>query len=109
MSRWRSRRRDERGAVAVTVALMMVVLVGIGAFTIDFGLSYVSTRQLQTASDSAALAAASKYGQLPGSCAVLAADTATKASVEASVQTYREDNRPDSTGSLTSVAGACRV
>jgi len=104
MSRLRSRRRDERGAVAVTVALLMVVLVGIGAFTVDFGVSYVSTRQLQTASDSAALAAATKYGQLPGSCAVLAADTAAKAAVQSGVTSYREANRPNSTGSITSVA-----
>ena len=104
MMRRRLRRSDERGAVAVTVAILMVVLVGIGAFTIDFGLSYVSTRQLQTASDSAALAAASKYGELGGSCATLAADTATKAVVQTSVQQYREDNRSQSTGSITSVA-----
>ncbi|KRF24174.1 MULTISPECIES: pilus assembly protein TadG-related protein [unclassified Phycicoccus] len=104
MSRLRSRRRDERGAVAVTVAMLMVVLVGIGAFTVDFGVSYVSTRQLQTASDSAALAAATKYGQLPGSCAVLAADTAAKAAVQSGVTSYREENRAGSTGSITSVA-----
>ena len=36
MMRLRSPRRDdERGAVAVTVAILMVVLVGIGAFTVD--------------------------------------------------------------------------
>lgn len=104
VSRNPAARGDERGAVAVTVAILMVVLVGIGAFTVDFGMSYVSTRQLQTASDAASLAAASKYGELPGDCATLAADTATRASVQAAVQVYREDNRAGSTGSITSVA-----
>ena len=104
MSRLCSPRRDERGAVAVTVALLMVVLVGIGAFTVDFGVSYVSTRQLQTASDSASLAAASKYGELPGDCSTLAADTAARASVQAAVRSYREENRANSTGTITSVA-----
>ncbi|GAA2169431.1 hypothetical protein GCM10009845_35820 [Pedococcus bigeumensis] len=88
------------------MAILMVVLVGIGAFTIDFGLSYVSTRQLQTASDSAVLTAASKYSLLPGDCATLAADAAQKATVQTAVQTYREENRPDSTGAITSVACA---
>lgn len=104
LSRLRSRRRDEGGAVAVTVAILMLVLVGIGAFTVDFGVSYVSTRQLQVASDSASLAAASKYGELNGSCATLAADASARASVQTAVQAYRTQNRADSTGSITSVA-----
>jgi hypothetical protein len=104
MMRVRSPHGEERGAVAVTVALLMVVLVGIGAFTIDFGMSYVSTRQLQTASDSAALAAASKYGELNGSCATLAGDSAARASVQTAVKNYRLENRAGSTGSITSVA-----
>ena len=95
---------DESGAVAVVVALLMVVLVGVGAFTIDFGMAYVSTRQLQTASDSASLAAASKYGELTGSCATLAGDSATRASVQSQVASYRLQNREGSTGSISAVA-----
>ncbi len=97
---------EERGAVAVTVALLMVVLVGIGAFTVDFGMSYVSTRQLQTASDSAALAAAAKFGQLNGNCSTISADTAARAQIQADVAAYRTQNRAGSTGSITAVACA---
>src|SRR6476661_1670102 len=104
LSRVRSPRRDDGGAVAVTVALLMLVLVGVGAFTIDFGVSYVSTRQLQVASDSAALAAASKYGELIGTCAELTANSAARTSVQTAVDAYRTQNRADSTGSITSVA-----
>ena len=104
VTRRRAVRGEERGAVAVTVALLMVVLVGVGAFTVDFGMSYVSTRQLQTASDSASLAAASEYSKLSGNCATLAADSATRATVQTSVDPYRLQNRGGSTGSITAVA-----
>ena len=104
LTRGRPLHGEERGAVAVTVALLMIVIVGIGAFTVDFGMSYVSTRQLQAASDSAALAAASKYGEISGSCTVLAADSAARAACRAPSTAYRTDNRAGSTGSITSVA-----
>jgi Flp pilus assembly protein TadG len=89
--------RSDRGAVAVTVAVMMVVLVGIGAFTLDFGLSYASTRQLQTASDAAALAAANVFADKTGSCATILATPAWTAEAANAASAIREDNRPGST------------
>ena len=102
-----STRADERGAVAVTVALMMVVLVGIGAFTIDFGLRYVSARQLQTASDAAALAAAREFvaprfiGQ---TCATIIGDAPARAAAQAKADAIRLENRPGSTSSPIAVS-----
>lgn len=49
---------EEDGAVAVIVALMLVVLMGIGAFVLDVGNLYWERRQLQNAADAGALAAA---------------------------------------------------
>lgn len=68
---------DEQGAVAIVVAISLVVLLGLSAFAVDFGVAYSSTRQLQTAVDSAAVAAASAYAEEVGDCqAILAAGTA---------------------------------
>ena len=89
--------RSDRGAVAVTVAVMMVVLVGIGAFTLDFGVSYASTRRLQAASDAAALAAANVFADKTGSCATILATPAWTAAAASAASAIREDNRPGST------------
>lgn len=51
-----SRFRDESGAVAVVVALVMIILVGLTAFAVDAGYMYSIRRQLQSAADAAALA-----------------------------------------------------
>ena len=51
-------RRDERGAVAVMVALLMLVLVTCAALVVDLGMARDNRRQSQNASDAAALAAA---------------------------------------------------
>lgn len=49
----------ERGAVAVTAALTMFILLGFAAFAIDFGYVYGINNKIQNAADSAALAGAS--------------------------------------------------
>ncbi len=46
---------DDRGAVLVWVALMIVVLLGVGALVIDVGALYAERRQLQNGADAAAL------------------------------------------------------
>jgi Flp pilus assembly protein TadG len=57
----RTRREDERGAIGVIVALLAPVVFGSAAFAIDLGNAWQSQRQLRTATDSAALAAAQDY------------------------------------------------
>jgi len=51
-------KESERGAVAVMVALLLVVLLGFGALAIDASMLYAQKIQLQNGSDAAALAIA---------------------------------------------------
>jgi Flp pilus assembly protein TadG len=67
--------RDDRGAIAIVVALLSVVLFGMAAFTVDFGRAYVAKRQLSTAADAGALDAAAALGDRPGHCDVVLEDT----------------------------------
>ena len=55
--------RNERGAVAIYVALTMVVFLGIAALAIDVGYTRVARTELQRAADAAALAGARQMGQ----------------------------------------------
>jgi hypothetical protein len=50
--------RSDEGAVLIWVALMMVVLLGVGALVIDIGALYLERRELQNGADAAALAVA---------------------------------------------------
>ena len=61
MMRVRSKLNNEKGAVAVIVALLLVVLLGIAAFAIDIGYGRVVRNQLQNAADAAALAACNRF------------------------------------------------
>jgi Flp pilus assembly protein TadG len=54
----RGRRRDERGAVLIIAAIMLVVLLGIAALAVDLGYAYETRRQVQNSADAAALGAA---------------------------------------------------
>lgn len=51
-----NKRHSERGAVAVIIGLMMVVLVGFIGLAIDFGYAYVKKNQVQNVADAEALA-----------------------------------------------------
>ena len=65
--------RGERGQVLAVVALAMVALLGISAFAIDVGYAYYAKRQLQSATDAAALAGAQ---DLPNGTTAVATATA---------------------------------
>jgi hypothetical protein len=58
-----TRLQDERGAVAVLVAICLLVIIGSAALAIDGGQLYSKRRHMQTASDSAALAAAQQCAE----------------------------------------------
>ena len=64
------RLKDERGAVAVMVALLMVPMLGFAALGVDIAGAYVQRQQLQTGADAAAFAIAQKCGR--GACAATA-------------------------------------
>jgi Flp pilus assembly protein TadG len=57
-----SRLNDDRGAVAVMSALLMVALLGVAAFAVDMGIAYASKRELSVTADAAALAGAQAAG-----------------------------------------------
>jgi Flp pilus assembly protein TadG len=54
---WRAE-DNEKGAAGVLVAVMMLVLIGVGAIAVDVGQIYAERAELQNAADSAALAGA---------------------------------------------------
>lgn len=53
---------EQKGAVAVTVALLLIVLIGFSALSIDIGYLMVTRNELQNVADAAALAATRKLG-----------------------------------------------
>ena len=57
--------RDETGIVAIAVALAMPVLIGLGAFAVDASHSRLVKNRLQSAADSAALAAVQSLQDQP--------------------------------------------
>ena len=54
--------KDERGATAIIVGILMIVFISLAALAIDIGYSMVSRNQLQNIADGAALAGASELG-----------------------------------------------
>jgi hypothetical protein len=58
---------NERGAVSVLVALLMVVLLGFAALAIDVGMLYAEKAQLQNGADAAALGIAQSCAKTPTS------------------------------------------
>src|SRR5688500_5430396 len=57
-------RNRQKGAVIITVSLLMLFLLGFMAFAIDFGRLFVVKTELQTAMDSCALSAAQELDGL---------------------------------------------
>ncbi len=55
--------RDDRGAVAVMVALLSTLLLVLAAFAVDIGNAYAVARQQSVAADAAVLAAVAKVGE----------------------------------------------
>ncbi|MGE0668696.1 MAG: pilus assembly protein TadG-related protein [Sphingomonadales bacterium] len=58
---------DNRGAVAIVIGIAIVALIGVAAVVIDIAYVYSVRRQLQNATDQAALAGASQVYQSAGS------------------------------------------
>jgi hypothetical protein len=70
---------QERGAVALIVAVLSVLLMVLAAFAVDAANAYAQNRQLSVAADAAALAAAAKVGeQLPAGTACTASFAASQ-------------------------------
>lgn len=104
--------KNERGAIAIMTAFLMVVLLIMAGFTIDFGQAYVNKRQMQTAADAAALAAASIYADYSGDCPTLQSNATARVEAQARADEYREQNASGATGDSITIAcvdGALQV
>ena len=66
------RLNGERGGIAVFVAILLVVIFGIGTLVVDVGQLYFERRQLQTGAEAAALAVAQECAEGLVSCATAA-------------------------------------
>jgi Flp pilus assembly protein TadG len=83
---------DERGAVAVITAILLVAMMGMAAIVVDVGSLYQERRILQNGADAAALAVAQ-------TCAKVTCDTPT-------AQTYANANNPSTAPAISIPAGA---
>lgn len=90
----------ERGAVAVTVAVMLVVLLGSAAIAVDVGALYLEKRELQNGADAGALA----IGQ---DCAasVASAGCADIATALTTARTYANANARDAAATVADSGG----
>jgi len=70
---WTKLKKDDRGAVAPTVALTLVALIATGGLAFDYAHMEGMQSELQQAADQAALSAASQLDGQTGSCARAAA------------------------------------
>lgn len=101
-------RPNDSGAVAVIVALLSLVLFGLAAFAVDFGMAYNSKRNLQKGADAAALSAAKeviRQASVGSSCGDIVnqytANTNGLADkVNNAADTYARANRPDAVRQL---------
>jgi Flp pilus assembly protein TadG len=83
---WRRGSAGERGAIAVTVALLLAsgVLFGFGALVVDVGTIYSERRELQTSADAGALALAQECARNGPGCIATSSIPATYANANAS-------------------------
>src|SRR4051794_8957490 len=81
------RGRGDRGQILPIMTLVLIALLGVGAFGIDVGYAYYAKRQLQSATDAAALAGAQ--------------DLPTGATAIATAQSYAAANTPANLSALS--------
>ena len=103
----RTASRAEEGAIALLAAFLATGLCVVAAFSVDFGMAYVSKQQLQEAADSGALAAVQVYkGKTGVACPTLAADSTLKAQAQSAADAWAEQNRPGKRGGTIDVTCA---
>ncbi|MCA9013613.1 MAG: hypothetical protein KDB01_27870 [Planctomycetaceae bacterium] len=78
IGRYQAKQSDRRGAAMVLAVAMLIVVFGIAAFTVDFGILNVTKGQIQNAADSAALAAMQDLIQGFGPGATVTSQTAAE-------------------------------
>lgn len=88
------RLRDDEGATAILVVIVMVVLIGMGAMVVDVGGLWSERRQLQNGADAGSLAVAQMCAG--GDCARYLSEA----------QTYADANAKDGASNLEEVCGS---
>lgn len=94
----RPNRGDERGAVAVMVALLVVAMIGFLAFVTDFGYAYANKRSIQNGVDAAALTYAQELHLAtpdPTNCLDMADDPSIVSAAKAKATQIFRQNAPD--------------
>src|SRR3954452_8660928 len=94
--------RGERGATAVIVALMLVLLFGMGAIVVDVGAMYQERRELQNGADAGALA-------LAKTCSAGSPECGTAVDATTTAQTYAGKNANDNVSGINEVCGTAAV
>lgn len=98
---------NETGATAVLVALMATVLLGLVAFTTDFGLAYANKRAMQSSADAAALGAAGVFAQQQyRECVDIRTHGLSAANAEA-IEKVGQNDTGSSPASLTTFTATC--
>lgn len=100
-------RDAEDGAIAVVVALLAVILVGMSAFVADFGMAYANKRQLQTAADAAVFGAGSVFAAVPDrTCGAMLGAGAANAQAEATSK-VAANKPPTAPATLQAYSATC--
>jgi Flp pilus assembly protein TadG len=97
---------NERGATAVIVAVCMVFMVGGAAFAVDLGNAWQRQRQLHTATDAAALAAAQDYALGANGCTSTAGSYVAQNDSQAALTGCSEASTGGSSGYVTVAASS---
>ena len=106
----KTRESGERGQMMVMFALLLVVLIGFVALTIDVGFAFVERRNLQSAVDAAALAAAQDFanGESEATATATAIDYLQRNGYN-SVDDAIEVNIPPTSGTYAGLSGYIEV
>lgn len=99
--------RDDRGAVALLVAILAVFLIGLSAFVVDLGSAYVSNRNLQKAADAGALAGAQSLSKATGTCDSVRTNSVAVTAAKAVAVQVAKSNYPDASWTETTWEVKC--
>jgi hypothetical protein len=97
------RARGERGQILPLVVLALLALLGVSAFAIDVGFAYYAKRQLQTATDAAALAGAQDLPNI--SVAIKTADEYAKENTPTNISDFHYTYQAKCTNTSVIAAG----
>lgn len=84
---------EDRGSVAILVALALLAFLGFSALVVDVGMAYAAHAKLQNALDAAALAGAQSLPQDPNQATVLAEGNAAQNGVSSLNVSFAQNNQ----------------